>query len=106
MKLLSIAIILLISFNLQAKDPEKKSENKSVSLSGQVIDIETGEALVGVALTIGNETAYTDFEGNYEFTELKSGTYTIETTYIAYNQKTETIKLKENKKLDISLTVK
>jgi hypothetical protein len=105
MKILSLFVLLILSINLQASDPEKKSESKNASLNGQVVDIKTGEALVGVAITIDGETTYTDFEGKYEITNLKSGSYIVETTYIAYKQETANIKLKGNKKFDISLTV-
>lgn len=104
MKIFSVVLILILSITLQAKEPEKKSESKSVSLRGRVIDIKTGEALVGVSVKIGNETTYTDFDGNYEFAELKSGKYLLETTYIAYKQETVNIKLERNKKVDISLS--
>lgn len=104
MKLLPLLTLLLLSLHLNAKEPDKNSANKTISLSGQIVDMKSGEPLVGVAVKVGEKTTYSDFDGNYEFIDLKSDDYTIETSYIAYKQQKIKINIKTNKACNIALT--
>jgi len=56
------------------------------SLSGIVLDNETGEALVGVAIRFegSKETVYTDFDGNFKIDNVVPGKYNILSSYISY----------------------
>ncbi|WP_282016474.1 carboxypeptidase-like regulatory domain-containing protein [Marinifilum flexuosum] len=56
------------------------------SLSGIVLDNETGEALVGVAIRFegSKETVYTDFDGNFKIDNVVPGKYNILSNYISY----------------------
>ncbi|BAX80199.1 carboxypeptidase-like regulatory domain-containing protein [Labilibaculum antarcticum] len=58
----------------------------TTSLSGVVLDTETGEALTGVAIRFegSNETVYTDFDGNFKITNVVPGNYNILSSYISY----------------------
>ena len=47
------------------------------NLYGVVTDAQTGYPLSGVKVTIDGLTTYTDASGNYGFTELSPGNYTI-----------------------------
>ena len=79
-----------------AANKESKSEISSTGnavtteLSGQVIDKNTNETLVGVKVTIkGTDlVAYTDFDGKYHFDSLKPGKYNVTASYISYENKT------------------
>ncbi|MCB9040000.1 MAG: TonB-dependent receptor [Lewinellaceae bacterium] len=82
------------------------------TLQGKVTDQETGEPILfgSVALykngvlTTGTET---DFDGNYNFTELDPGTYDVEVSYVGYaKQRTTGVKALAGKanRLDIELT--
>jgi len=59
----------------------------TTSLSGVVLDNETGEALTGVAIRFegSNETVYTDFDGNFKISNVIPGNYNILSSYISYN---------------------
>ncbi len=59
------------------------------TLTGKVIDAETGEALTGATVfVIGTYSgAYTDGEGRYTLRNLKAGDYSIKFTYIGYAEK-------------------
>lgn len=82
------------------------------TLQGKVSDKESGEPILfgsvaiyknGV-LTTGTET---DFDGNYNFTELDPGTYDVEVTYVGYaKQRVTGVKVLAGKanRLDIELT--
>ncbi|RKE03054.1 carboxypeptidase-like regulatory domain-containing protein [Marinifilum flexuosum] len=56
------------------------------SLSGIVLDNETGEALVGVAIRFegSKETVYTDFDGNFKIDNVVPGKYNVLSSYISY----------------------
>ncbi|MCB9296128.1 MAG: TonB-dependent receptor [Lewinellaceae bacterium] len=82
------------------------------TLQGSVKDQETGEPILfgSVALykngvlSTGTET---DFDGNYNFTELDPGTYEVEVSYVGYaKQRVTGVKVLAGKanKLDIELT--
>ncbi|MBN2597304.1 carboxypeptidase-like regulatory domain-containing protein [Labilibaculum sp.] len=59
----------------------------TTSLTGVVLDNETGEALTGVAIRFegSNETVYTDFDGNFRISNVVPGNYNILSSYISYN---------------------
>ncbi|MGQ1911755.1 carboxypeptidase-like regulatory domain-containing protein [Marinifilum sp. RC60d5] len=59
---------------------------ETTSLSGIVLDTETGEALAGVAIRFEGsaETVYTDFDGNFKISNVVPGNYNILSSYISY----------------------
>ena len=90
--------LLILGLNSQAKNLVTPTGDKKVeatematlnttSLSGVVLDNETGEALTGVAIRFegSNEIYYTDFDGNFKINNIVPGTYNILSDYISYN---------------------
>jgi hypothetical protein len=76
------------------KDKNRKVDSKEAfSVSGTVVDKETGEALAGVLVKVDETgtSVYSDFDGNFELTVIP-GTYTISTNMISY----ETAKVELN----------
>ena len=71
---------------------------QTISLTGKVIDFNSGEALTGVEIKIeGTDIkTYTDFDGNFKIEEVKPGNYNIIASYISYDKS-----LIENFKADI-----
>lgn len=61
------------------------------SISGQVLDFRTKEAVIGASVVIQGTTvgSATDIEGNFQIANVKPGSYTVVVSYIAY--KTQTI---------------
>jgi hypothetical protein len=93
MKLFVIIISLMLSlssFALLDKEGDNQPEaeqNVSVNsmIKGQIIDKTTGDALTGVTVRLNNGSeAYTDFNGNFVFSNVKPGKYQIQTSYISY----------------------
>ena len=90
---LSIIFVALLGFvyagndNNTAKAPES-APIEMVSLSGTVIDFQSGETLTGVEVSIeGTELkAYTDFDGNFKIDNVKPGSYNIIASYISYDK--------------------
>ena len=80
---------------------------QTISLSGKVIDFNSGEVLTGVEVTLeGTDIkAYTDFDGNFEIEEVKPGNYNIIASYISYDKSLiENFKANvENNEVDIKL---
>ncbi|BDX39505.1 hypothetical protein CYCD_28600 [Tenuifilaceae bacterium CYCD] len=90
-KILVIALVAVsVNVNANVKGDDKSASNNStavatLTISGQVVDRETGEALAGVALKIDDVTIYTDFEGNFSTTVLGCKTVSINANLISYN---------------------
>ncbi len=87
--LLSLFIITpLAGFSLYDGIKDTDDKRKTTHFSGTVIDANTGEALVGVCVTIqgSEQTAYTGLDGNFTFSNIKTGTYTLETQYVSYEK--------------------
>jgi hypothetical protein len=71
-------------------DSAELAEIEITSLSGIVLDNETGEALAGVAIKFegSKETVYTDFDGNFKIENVVPGTYNVLSSYISYADNT------------------
>ncbi|HPE43276.1 MAG TPA: carboxypeptidase-like regulatory domain-containing protein, partial [Bacteroidales bacterium] len=57
-------------------------------LAGQVVDHQTGEALVGAVVEIENTDtkAYTDLEGHFTIENMQQGEYNVKVNYISYKE--------------------
>lgn len=97
-----------------------KSENKgkttelsvssaviSVSITGKVIDLNSGEALAGVEVAIegSSKKVHTDFDGNFKIENLQPGAYNVIASFISYNKSfVEKLEVgKSNQPLNIKL---
>ena len=110
--LFTVLFSVLVSFSFAAQKEtkeESKTEIAALSLSGQVVDKVSHEALVGVKLCLEgtDKVAYTDFDGNYQFKGVEAGQYNLTASYISYEEsKIENIQLSLKKsELNISLEV-
>ena len=81
------ALILLLNVTAYAAGEGDKTHSNI--LSGKVIDKTTNESLAGVKIIlIGTDKfTYSDLEGKFEFENIDSGTYSIECSYISYEEK-------------------
>jgi hypothetical protein len=73
------------------KENDKAVETSTIAplaLSGKVVDLTTGEALAGVTLKIdGTEhVAYSDFDGNFCFNNVITGSVNIIANFISYEK--------------------
>jgi len=108
-------IILLIAcftvFNIsmvkahKEKEPVKdKKENNNneanYSISGKIIDFETGETLAGVQVAILELgiSFYSDLDGCFKIINIDKGTYTFATQYISYENYCERQEIGINEK--------
>jgi len=92
--LLSVLFIALIGIiyadndGAKSGEPSGSSPALTITLTGKVIDFNSGEALTGVEVKIeGTDIrAYTDFDGNFEIEDVIPGKYNIIASYISYNK--------------------
>ncbi len=82
-------IILLIAFVFTA--------NAQYNLSGKVTGAKTGESLPAVDVFIRElqKGVITDMEGNYSFTNLPKGNFTVQFSYVGYKTKVENVSISE-----------
>ena len=90
--IITLIFAVAIGFTFANNDKTKSSEPaeaplQSVTLTGSVIDFNSGEALTGVEVKIDGTDikAYTDFDGNFEIPDVKPGKYNLVASYISYN---------------------
>jgi CarboxypepD_reg-like domain len=76
------------------------------TVSGTIRDAKTGEELIGASVVVkelaGIGVTCNEY-GFYSLT-LKSGTYTLKTSFVGYNDVLNTLKLDKDQKLDIKLS--
>ncbi|MBN2746251.1 MAG: carboxypeptidase-like regulatory domain-containing protein [Bacteroidales bacterium] len=82
------AISTVIADNVEKNNPSETSSSAAATatVSGNVVDFESGESLAGAEVTIEgtNIVTYTDLDGNFVFENLKAGNYTMTIRYISY----------------------
>jgi predicted nicotinamide N-methyase len=112
-KIIAIALIgvaLVIGTNVFATGDMPANAAAKSSVSGKVVDIKTGEALVGVAVAVEgtDQKVYTDLDGNFTINNIDAGHYNLILSLISYkNSLVENLKLNPGKKevVDIKLDV-
>lgn len=59
-----------------------------VNLTGSIADLASGESLAGVEVALeGTDLkTYTDFDGNFEFKDVKPGKYNLIASFISYKK--------------------
>jgi len=109
-KVIFALLVALVSTSTFAEKAESKVEAKAeaavLSISGNVIDEVSGEALVGVEVKVeGSEVkTYTDFDGHFVIGNLKAGQCKLVASYTSYNKNEKTFSLKsKNNQVKIEL---
>ncbi len=98
-KLILVVLVAFASVSAFAEKAESKTETKSeaivLSLSGNVIDEVSGEALVGVEVKVeGTDVkAYTDFDGHFVIDNVKAGNCKLVASYTSYNKAEKSLKV-------------
>ncbi len=105
----NILLILLFVSTAISSIANNNDPNATQKLKGQVVDT-SGNTLAGVEVKIKGleKLVYTDFDGNFEITGLKSGAYTIVVNLISFKESKNVLKTvqSDNKKVLIRLTSK
>ena len=110
--IISVFFLAIVGFIYAGNEGSESAEAPSapvemVTLSGSVVDLNSGEALTGVEVTLeGTDiSVYTDFDGNFEFKDVKPGEYNLIASYISYkNSLVENYKAEQkDNKVEIEL---
>lgn len=108
--ILPVIVLFLIAFalNSQAENGNENHVDETISYSGKVVDQQTGEALAGVKLSLenGQETIYSDLDGNFQITDLKAGKYKIKTSFISYEDQEVILNTREDKTQEMKIALK
>lgn len=75
------------------------------TLKGRVVDFETSAPLAGASVKLSGaaRSVVSDSKGYYTFSEIQSGDYTLEVTYIGYSSFTEPVRLNSSFTYDIRM---
>lgn len=95
--LLAVVILLIgsVTYCVEKENPSASESKSTTSVSGKVVDKESGESLAGVTIKFSgiSKVVYTDLEGNFEITDLVPGIYDLEVELISYKQSNNKVKL-------------
>jgi len=108
---LSIALVAFLGLAFGGNDNIKENKSEAavantVSITGTVADISTGEALTGVEISIEgtNVKTYSDLDGNFSFQNINRGEYNIIASFISYKKSlVEDFKADGNSSVNIKL---
>ncbi len=98
-KVIFAVIVALVATSAFAKKSDSKAEAKAesaiLSLSGNVIDEVSGEALVGVEVKVDGSDikTYTDFDGHFVIENMKAGECKLVASYTSYNKNEKTLQV-------------
>lgn len=72
----------------KVRESNTTASTPTATLTGKVIDLNTGEALAGVEVAIegSNVKVHSDLDGNFKFDNLQPGEYNLIASYISYNK--------------------
>lgn len=91
--IITLIMTAFIGFVYADDEGSKSSEPaesplQTVTLTGNVVDFNSGEVLAGVEVKIDGTDikTYTDFDGNFEIPGVKPGKYNLIASYISYNK--------------------
>ncbi|MBK7700222.1 MAG: carboxypeptidase-like regulatory domain-containing protein [Saprospiraceae bacterium] len=104
MRFLPIIITLVFLTNISFIGAQK-----TATIRGAITEMGNGNPLIGATIYIVElqKGEVTDFNGDYTLNQIKSGTYTLITSYIGYNTDTSTLVINNNLEVihNINLTV-
>jgi hypothetical protein len=90
-----------------SNNPEKTTASAAVcSLQGKVTDMLSGETLAGVEVSVKGTDykTFTDLDGNFTFSNMVAGEYTIICSLISYNKSlVEDLTVKPTKKEQVTI---
>jgi len=111
-KLTTLVLSLLFvvaAFATETENEKNSPESTMIStkIYGKVLDKLTGETLAGVKISLNDSESYvyTDFDGNFELTNVKPGKIEISASYISYKEKVEALNIDLNSNNTIEVKI-
>lgn len=112
LSILLMGIMMLTSLSAMSTEDKKESSTEAAvaapalmsTITGKVVDSNTGEALAGVTVAIeGTEmVAFTDFDGNFRFANLNLQSAKLCASFISYEKASVSVN-KPTKELVLTL---
>jgi hypothetical protein len=109
-KVIFALLVAIATTSAFAEKAETKTDSKAeaaiLSLSGNIIDEVSGEALVGVEVKVdgSDQKTYTDFDGHFVIDNLKAGNCKLVASYTSYNKTEKTFQMNsKNNQVKIEL---
>ncbi len=113
MKAQVLLLAVLLFVGLSSFKNSKKNNNEAMdlntSITGLIVDQNSGEALVGVEVQLEGSKlkTYTDFDGKFSFDNVSPGAYKVSTSYISYeNSESRNININKNEMHTLNLNLK
>ena|SRR5690606_3622156 len=75
---------------------------QNAELNGQVFDKKNQEPMIGATVKIGSTGSVTDFDGKFKI-QLPSGDYTLEVSYVGYQNYSESVSFRAGEVVDLTL---
>ncbi len=103
-----LIVLVLTTSNAFATNDNTETPVATTTITGQVLDKITGEALAGVKIILdeNDSEVYTDFDGNFTISEISTGTHSIKADLISYQsqqQNIEVTSVTSNLKVEIEI---
>ncbi len=103
--ILTSGLVFLLLFTWASADEKEggtkeKTTKTETELVGKITDILSGEELAGVRVQLDGTglVTYTGFKGEFRFSGLKPGTYTLVTSMISYRSNRIKVELVQSEK--------
>jgi hypothetical protein len=93
--LFAISFVVFATLSGFATNDNTGTPITTTTISGQVFDKATGEALAGVKIILDENVTevYTDFDGNFTISEIASGSHEIKAELISYKSEQKSIEV-------------
>jgi len=70
-------------------------------IKGRVVDVNSGEPLVGATVTINKQTTFVKLDGTYQFKKLSVGKYAVSVTYTGYTGESKDIQIANSNEIKV-----
>jgi hypothetical protein len=70
-------------------------------IKGRVVDVNSGEPLVGATVTINKQTTFVKLDGTYQFKKLSVGKYAVSVTYTGYTVESKDIQIANSNEIKV-----
>ena len=100
--------LIIICFPLLLTGCEKRIIDITGTLSGTILEMETGEPIKNALLTVspGGKNTYSGSDGFFEFQDLEAGQYTLTVQATGYSTNRKTVTVVPGEVEQISMTMK
>lgn len=106
----ALSILALVGFIMFTVTSCKKEnyENITATVAGTVIDVDTGEPIGNVTMTMtpGGLNTYTGSDGTFQFNDVEAQQYTLTAQKTGYGANRKTVNPNAGETVNVSITMK